>query len=338
MNQNWRTFLATRDLKQNPAGAPDGGSDSSTATPAVSQTCGYAVLAVTGRDAAAFLQGQTTCDVLGLQPNSATHGAICNPKGRVLSTFLLFIHEDGYWLVLPETLAVSIEKKLRMHVLRSKVGIENVTDSVAIFGQCCASRPERFERTWPESSDRRYPLVHAENWQMVKTAPNQWLFIGSAESAEQHWNELVALDGYAETSCEYWNLLCILNGIPRLGIETSEEFIPQMINLDALGGISFKKGCYTGQEIVARTHYLGKLKRRMFLAATRSDQLPGPGDPLFVSGNEQSIGQVVNAAWLHRPELRLLIVLQIEQTVSGSIHLPDPLASPLKILELPYTL
>jgi folate-binding protein YgfZ len=337
MNQNWRSFLATRDLKPDPASGPDEDPKRFATRPSVTQTSDYAVLAVTGRDAATFLQGQTTCDVLGLQNNDATHGAICDAKGRVLTTFLLFIRENGYWLVLPETLAGSIEKKLRIYVLRSKVRIENITAAQAIFGLHCNQLPERFEHSQLLSGDQRYPVLQADDRHLIKAGPDQWLFIGSPESAEGHWNDLVRLEGFAETSNAYWNLLCILNGIPMLGIETSEEFVPQMINLDALGGISFKKGCYTGQEIVARMHYLGKLKRRMFLAATRCDRLPGPGEPVYVSGSAQSIGRVVHAAYLRKPEVRLLAVLQIDQSASDSIHLSDPLATPLRILDLPYT-
>ncbi|MGH8551190.1 MAG: YgfZ/GcvT domain-containing protein [Methylococcales bacterium] len=335
MNQYWQSFLATRDLKPNPDGS-DQDPNSLASRPSVSQTSESAILAVTGSDAATFLQGQTTCDVLGLQNNLATWGAICNPKGRVLTTFLLFIHQDGYWLVLPKILAGPIEKKLRMYLLRSKVTIETVTDRLAIFGLSCGILPERFAQSQRPSGDLRYPVIQAEHSQLVNAGPNQWLFIGTPEAAERQWNEFVSLNGCAETGNEYWNLLCVLNGIPTLTNETSEEFVPQMINLDALGGISFKKGCYTGQEIVARMHYLGKLKRRMFLAATRSDRLPGPGEPVYVSGNAQSIGQIVNAACLRSPEIRLLMVLQIDQSGSESIHLCDPLAPLLKILDLPY--
>ncbi|MCI0654674.1 MAG: folate-binding protein [Methylococcaceae bacterium] len=296
----------------------------------------FSCLTVTGQDAATFLQGQTTCDVLGLHNNRATPGAICNPKGRVLSTFLMFMREPGYRLILPEILAAAIEKKLRMYVLRSRVSIENRTNSIASFGLSCNALPERFDPTHAQSGDARYPVINTETWQIVKASPNQWLFIGASDIAAQQWTDLVGLDGFAETGNEYWNLLSILNGIPTLGTETTEAFVPQMINLDALGGISFQKGCYTGQEIIARMHYLGKLKRRMVLAASRSEKLPAPGDPVYDSEHEQSIGQIVNAEFLETREIRMLAVLQIDRIESDSLHLFDPEASGLKILDLPY--
>lgn len=333
MNPKWRTFLATRNLASTHNDDPVL-VDSKPSVIGIKQ---LSTLAVTGPDAGSFLQGQTTCDILGLQNNRATPGAICNPKGRVLSTFMALTRDQGYGLILPESLASAIEKGLRRYVLRSRVRIENLSDSIAIFGLSCEKLPERIGYSDLQIPAERYPLIHAENWQIVKAGPDQWLFIGTPEIAAQFWTDFVAIDGFAEKGDEYWNLFCILNGIPTLQTETSEAFVPQMINLDALGGISFKKGCYTGQEIVARMHYLGKLKRRMILAATRSDRLPAPGEPVYVSGNDQSIGQIVHAGLLADREIRLLAVLQIDQMESGSIHLFDP-ACPLKILDLPYPL
>ncbi len=337
MNRNWQTFLTTRTLNPDPAGDGNESPDSLIARPAVIETSQYSILAVTGRDVATFLQGQTTCDVLGLQNGGATPGAICNPKGRVLTTFILFIHENGFRLLLPEALAPAVERKLRMYILRAQISIENITDSVAVFGLSCQDFPESIGNPQGSAGDQRYPVIHAENRQIVQFGPHQWLFIATAEAAERQWIDLVRLDGFTERTNEYWNLLCILNGIPTLTTATAEIFIPQMINLDALGGISFKKGCYTGQEIVARMHYLGKLKRRMILAAMESARLPAPGEPVFVAGSEQSVGQIVNAAYLRDTETRLLAVLQVDQTDSNSLHLSGDLASPFKVLELPYT-
>jgi tRNA-modifying protein YgfZ len=337
MNRNWQTFLTTRALHRDPDGDLHESADPLTVRPAVVQTSQYSMLAVTGRDAATFLQGQTTCDVVGLQNDRATPGAVCNPKGRVFATFMLFIHENGFRLLLPQALTPAVEKRLRMFVLRSQVRIENITDSVAMFGLSCLELPKSAANAQYSAGDHRYLVVNAENRQLIQFGPQQWFLIANPEAAERQWSDLVGRDGFAERSDDYWNLLCVLNGIPTLATETTETFIPQMINLDALGGISFNKGCYTGQEIVARMHFLGKLKRRMILAAMESARLPTPGEPVFVEGSEQSVGQVVNAAYLHNTEIRLLAVLQIDQIRSKSIHLSGDPASTFKVLELPYT-
>ncbi|MGH8499901.1 MAG: YgfZ/GcvT domain-containing protein, partial [Methylococcales bacterium] len=203
----------------------------------------------------------------------------------------------------------------------------------------CERLAERLACAQADSHGQGYSVVITrEDSQIIQVAPNQWLYMGTPQSAAQQWTDFVNLDGFAETNEEEWNQLSIRNGIPTLGPETTEVFVPQMINLDALGGISFEKGCYTGQEIVARMHYLGKLKRRMVLAATRSTQLPAPGEPVYASENEQSIGQIVNAAFVNEPEILLLAVIQTEWIESESLHLFNPDASTLKILELPYVI
>ena len=336
MNRNWQAFLMTRDLNPTPGSGPNEKMNAITRPPSVMQTNDYALLAVTGEDAGTFLQGQTTCDVLALKHGEATPGAICNHKGRVLASFFLIGQDQGYWLLLPKDLAAAIEKKLRMYILRSRVVIENISDVSAIFGLCCETLPDTLEQSGLAPDDIRYPIISVKGGQIIKTGPAQWLAIGLAQYSESLWLQLVS-EGFSERSNADWTLLCIANGIPILETKTSEVFVPQMINLDLLGGISFKKGCYTGQEIVARMHYLGKLKRRMYLAATQADRLPEPGEPVYVSGSDQSIGQIVNAAYFRKPEIRLLAVLQIEQVESEPIHLSGPIATPLKILDLPYT-
>lgn len=337
MNADWQTFLTTRDLRLNRETGLGDKPTSDTPTASLCATTDYSILAVKGEGAANFLQGQTTCDVLGLADNTATHGAICNPKGRVFTNFMLFAQDSGFWLIVPSVLAASIEKRLRMYVLRSPVSIDNIGDSLGLFGICCNQLPDSIERSAEQSDNKHYPVINGNDWQIVKISPSQWFFAGTPKIAKQQWIDLAALHDFAESGPECWRLRCILNGIPTVAIETSEVFVPQMINLDALGGISFKKGCYTGQEIVARMHYLGKLKRRMYLATSASGQLPVPGDPIFSSENNQSTGQVVNAEYTHKQEIRMLAVLRIDQADSANIHFEKPIHFPIKILELPYT-
>ncbi|MGR9106561.1 MAG: YgfZ/GcvT domain-containing protein, partial [Gammaproteobacteria bacterium] len=214
MNRSWHTFLKTRALAPCAHEFSNEISASWNSKPSVFKTCNYAVLALTGDDAATFLQGQTTCDVLGLGPNHGTPGAICNPKGRVLTTFFLFPQEAGYRVLLPEKLAPAIEKRLRLYVLRSRVKIENLSDSLAIFGLSCDVLPKTIEHGNEGSGDERYPVLHAENRRFVKIGPKQWLFIGNPEAAERDWIDFISREGFAESGNEVWNLLSILNGIP----------------------------------------------------------------------------------------------------------------------------
>ena len=134
-----------------------------------------------------------------------------------------------------------------------------------------------------------------------------------------------------------WLLGQIRAGIGQVMPQTRELFIPQMLNLQAVGGVSFKKGCYTGQEIVARMQYLGKLKRRLYRLSLDSAQMPEPGTPLFSPSHSSSIGEVVIAAKADQV-IELLAVLQAEAADSGDVHLGTLEGPGLRLLDLPYTL
>ena len=161
--------------------------------------------------------------------------------------------------------------------------------------------------------------------------------IAKPAAAINIWGALVKNKQLTETNNTLWRLYEIIAGTAWLSIETSDMFVPQMFNLDCLGGISFNKGCYTGQEIIARTHYLGKQKRRMYLASYKSERRVKAATPIYVQGNQQVIGQVVNSAMYREGEIRLLAVLRIEHSGSENIVLGDTPDVPVKIQSLPYT-
>jgi folate-binding protein YgfZ len=334
MISTWQTFIETRDFEGSKGTIFDVTSNASET--ALTPLSRYSVLSVSGEDSTNFLQGQTTCNIKSLTADRAIPGAICNPKGRALTNFLIFIRNGAFYLVLPKTLASPVKKRLRMYVLRSKVKIGDVTDTLGFFGLSGNALPEHLPPIETNSDKARYPVISENNNQWVAFGPDQWIFLGTPEAAQQQWTELVEYGNGIETSPSRWDLLCILKGIPTLEAETSETFIPQMFNLDLLGGISFKKGCYTGQEIVARTHYLGKLKRRMYLAGSASDRLPEPGENVMKQGHEQSVGQVVKAEALRNGDIRLLTVLQIDQSNSENLYLEKSPGNLLEILKSPY--
>ncbi|MCK5922320.1 MAG: tRNA-modifying protein YgfZ, partial [Methylococcales bacterium] len=152
------------------------------------------------------------------------------------------------------------------------------------------------------------------------------------------WESLIESSQFTECNSSVWEQSEVTAGVPLVCKATSEAFVPQMLNLDQLEGISFKKGCYTGQEIVARTHYLGKLKRRMYLAGCASDRLPEPSENIMKQGHEQSVGQVIKAEVLRSGDIRLLTVLQIDQSGSENLYLEKSPGSLLQILKSPYPL
>jgi len=212
------------------------------------------IVKFSGADAENFLQGQLTNDVSAIE-NQWQFTGYCNPKGRLLALFQLWKHADEFYATIDKGLTDATVKRLRMYVMRSKVKIEELT-----LASCVGIKNQ------PASSDR-FSLqvdnsIHA-------------LHYGDRTLLVDLHGEL---QGHESTA---WKSNTILAGEPCINASNTEMFVPQMVNLDLLGGINFKKGCYTGQEIVARMHYLGKLKQRMFLCNIESES-----DPNLVSGEK----------------------------------------------------
>ena len=262
------------------------------------------ILTISGCDAASFLQGQITCNINDITDNKSSFGAICNPKGRAIATFLLVKSGDNFLMILPGELLFSVKKRLQMYVLRSKVILTDSSEQLCLIG---LSEDASFFVDPPE---RGFATRRQEN--ITVDFQGRSLVIAEADNAQTLWAERLK-QGFQPESSAQWRYLDIISGIPWLTEATSEEFIPQMLNLDKLGGISFTKGCYTGQEIVARTHYLGKAKRQMFLAECACLTPPEPNSSIIDAGTEQSIGKVLYAQ-LRKNSCTMQIVLQVSAT------------------------
>ena len=250
------------------------------------------LIKVTGSDAVSFLQGQLTND-LEQANNQWQLSAYCNPKGRSLAVFLVWKFENDVYLITDKSLSDTITKRLRMYILRSDVEITQLQEA-----QCIASKREvdNFDHTHGELkiSDACTSLGFT----------NFWLHI--------YFNDIPE-----STTGNKWKHSLIIAGIPQVNAKTTELFVPQMINLDLLGGINFKKGCYTGQEIVARMHYLGKLKQRMFLLQLKDSASPEKliSDGMKItSSDNKSQGTIVNYINHNKP---LLAVLRVDAIDCG---------------------
>lgn len=271
------------------------------------------VLTVAGNDAGKFLQGQITCNINEITDTKSSLGAMCNPKGRAITTFLLVKSADAFLMILPQELLAAIKKRLQMYVLRSAVTLTDSSDELCLIGLSYgAAQPE-------QALD--FATSREEN--IVVNLQNRSLCIVKADNAQKFWSEQVKLGFQPEDSAQ-WRYLDIISGIPWLTEATSEEFIPQMLNLDKLGGISFNKGCYTGQEIVARTHYLGKAKREMFLAECDVVAAPEPNSIIIDDGadTEQGIGKVL-CAQNRQNSCKMLVVLHVSDTNAYNLRLKD---------------
>lgn len=281
----------------------------------------YTLLRISGADAAAFLHGQFTCDVLALQPGRSTYGGYCTPKGRLLATFLLCADNGGYTMMLPSPLAEPIRKRLSMYVLRSKVTIGAPSphlSCVGIFGSDAVQQiAAQATRTYDVVTVGDHIIVHVPQERFLKFTPHP------------------ASD--LEDGTESWNALDIAAGVAFITPATQEAFVPQMVNLDRIGALSYSKGCYPGQEIVARTHYLGRLKQRMYRASVAAPAVAG--DRLYCAElGDQSGGMIVTAAPAAGGRHEVLAVLQVSTALSASWHLGSLQGAPLQLSQLPYSL
>lgn len=292
-----------------------------------------------GDDAQTFLQNQLTCDIRKINPHQAQYGGYCTPKGRVLASFLLWQQDGDYLMELPISTA-AIQKRLALYVLRAKVQLTDASNDlvrIGIAGPDSAILIEQITRSPRRSDQPSLQVMHNENLTILCLTPTRMELLTSIENAPALWEQLNQRAKPVGADC--WDWLDIQCGIPVILPETQEEFLPQMINLDALGGVSFKKGCYPGQEIVARTQYLGKLKRRMFQAHIATTETIKAGDALYSTDmGEQSSGNIVNAALSPNGGVDVLAVIQQSSIDASTIHWQSLQGPKLKIKSLPYSL
>ncbi|HEY8084238.1 MAG TPA: folate-binding protein [Methylophilaceae bacterium] len=295
------------------------------------------LLEVGGDEAVKFLQGQLTNDVSLLNGNNSQYAGYCTPKGRMLAMFLAFAHFDHVHLQLNGALTESIMKRLKMYVMRSKVTIQDVSDSIIRFGVAGDDTPAALAKIFERVPSQTHELITMQNGALIRLpgAIPRYQGYANAQNMPEIWAQLSKTCKPVGFSC--WEWLEIQAGIPDITPATQEVFVPQMVNLDVLDGINFKKGCYTGQEIVARTHYLGKVKRRTHLAHIATDQTPQAGDDLF-GETADSIGKIVRAAPAPQGGFDVLAELRLESVETVAIHWKALDGAVLELRELPYSL
>ncbi|HSS69539.1 MAG TPA: folate-binding protein [Casimicrobiaceae bacterium] len=295
-----------------------------------------AALRITGPDAEAFLQGQFTNDVSALAPGATQYSAWCSPKGRVLANFLLRrIDATTFELLLPALLLAPIRKRLSMFVLRAKVALDDASAAsvrIGIAGPAARQAVESLGAGAPPL----FGSVALAGGALFQVPGGRFVVTVAPESAASCWDRLAAHARPAGFEC--WRWLTIRAGVPVIIPATQDQFIPQAINLDALAGVSFQKGCYTGQEIVARTQYLGRLKERTVLAHTVATTV-APGMRLFSSSfSDQPCGSLLNAASAPTGGTDFLAVCQVAASASGDLRLGAADGVPLSLLPLHYEL
>ncbi len=290
----------------------------------------YAVLRCSGPDARKFLQGQLTCDVNALTPEQTSLGACCTPKGRMLALFRVAQVGDELWLRLPREVAQSLMDHLKKYMVFFKASLE-LDESIQVFGWVPQGQPNGVEL--PEDVDRAIATSESLRVRVPGEMPRYEIWATGAELDELQ-TQLPAEQQQPES---LWLLSDILAGLGEVYTSTREEFIPQMLNLQSLGGIAFKKGCYTGQEIVARMQYLGTLKRRMYLAQWSGQTPPAPGT-VIIDEKGANLGTLVRAQATQDQGIQLLAVLNQESLEAGATPAIEENGHslPLHWREVPY--
>ncbi|QJP94355.1 CAF17-like 4Fe-4S cluster assembly/insertion protein YgfZ [Pseudomonas fluorescens] len=291
------------------------------------------VLAVRGADAGKFLQGQLTCNINYLSDERASLGARCTQKGRMQSSFRIVLEGDGVLLAMAGELLEPQLADLKKYAVFSKSKLTDESESWARFG--LEHGDAALSSLGLELSADTDSVVRHEGLIAIRVSPDRAELWAPADQADAIKGKLSAQ--LTEAELNQWLLGQIRAGIGQVMPGTRELFIPQMLNLQAVGGVSFKKGCYTGQEIVARMQYLGKLKRRLYRVQLDASELPEPGTPLFAPSHGSSIGEVVLAARAEK-NIELLAVLQAEAAEAGDLHLGTVEGPALHLLDLPYEL
>lgn len=297
----------------------------------------FGTLRTAGEDAQSFLQNLLSSDIREIGTTHAQLSSLNSPKGRMLATMLIWSSNDGYLLQLPRALCEPLRKKLSMYVLRAKVKISDASDGIISLGLSGANAQEILGKHFGELPQLPLGFINTESGSIIKFSDTRFQINVTVQQASMLWSTLSQNAQPVGSVC--WDWLNIRAGIPVILPQTQEQFVPQMANFELIGGVSFKKGCYPGQEIVARMQYLGKLKRRMYLAHLNSNEAPQPGDELFSADMEgQASGMVVNVAPAPEGGYDMLTVVQVSSHETQAVCWKSLQGAALTFLPLPYSL
>lgn len=295
----------------------------------------FGVMRFAGEDAQTFLQGQLSNDVKHATASLGQYTSYCTPKGRMLANMLLWRDDEGFNLQLPVEVLAGVLKRLAMYILRAKVQARDDSDASVRVG-LNGTAAEQLLGQLGEIPGALLGVAQFPGGRIIRLGQERFELMLEPGQGIEIWQRLA--EGAKPVGAQCWQWLEIRAGVPTVLAKTQEAFVPQMVNFELIGGVNFKKGCYPGQEIVARTHYLGKLKRRMYQAHVDTLEAPAPGDSVYSSElTDQASGEVVVSAPSPSGGFDLLAVVQISSAAGGDVHLLRADGPKLEFLPLPYT-
>jgi folate-binding protein YgfZ len=285
------------------------------------------LLQVAGQDAKKLLQGQLTCNLEEISTEQSRLGAHCNPQGRMLSLFRIFYFQDAYYLQMPaETLSEAIAA-LQKYAMFFKVKLADAGQlrSVAYHGEAL----EKYTPKLPQKTD---DTILIDDVLIIKLpGENFYEMVGDATQLKKI-AEALATETVPD-SINAWKALHIAAGIPNLYTATIGKLLPHEINLQSINAVSFDKGCYTGQEIVARMHYRGQLKKHMYRARVKTTLLPEPGSDIYA---DTPCGKIVDSCHENAEYAQILVIANQADAESRQLFLDSAKIQPLEFLTLPY--
>ncbi len=292
------------------------------------------LISAAGADAKPFLQGQLSNDIQQVNEQRAQISSYSSPKGRAFTTFQIMQRQGVYYLSLSSDVLETVLKRLRMFVMRSKVALEDASDSLVHFGYAAPDADKRLQHVLGQIPQQPLDVVQVGNLTLVRrpaSVPRFEIF-GELDDARHLWGKLSV--HAAAVGPFVWDYYEIEAGIPHITAASLEAWVPQMVNLHLIDGISFKKGCFPGQEIVARLKYLGKNKRQMYRIKLNTADTPAVGTAILDAAGEEA-GTILNATLAPDGEnVHALAVLKIA-AIGQALHCGEAQAS---LLPLPYAL
>ncbi|WP_341312194.1 folate-binding protein [Paraburkholderia sp. IMGN_8] len=301
----------------------------------------FGVIDVTGDDAASFLHSQLTNDTQHLDAANARLAGYCSAKGRLLASFLTWRSGETIRLLVSKDVHAAVQKRLSMFVLRAKAKLVDASGELAVVGLAGDVR-RALSNVFDALPDGVHVQVDGAAGSLIRVPDAldrlRYLWIGPKAEIEAR---LPLLDGKLKrVSPAVWDWLDIRAGEPRITQPVVEQFVPQMVNFDVLGAVNFRKGCYPGQEVVARSQYRGTIKRRTSLANVAGElDTVRAGAELFHSDDPgQPCGMVVNAASAPEGGIDVLVEIKLAALENGSVHLGAADGPGLRFLALPYGL
>lgn len=290
-----------------------------------------------GADTVDFLHSQLTNDLKHLPENYSQLSGYCTPKGRLLCVFRINHNTDNLLLQAHQDVIRPTTERLRKYVMRTKVELKLNDDvsSFGVVGRKCGAELLKIAESLPTKKDECLNVRGLTVICYRDSDPLRYQVIGAVSALRPLWQKmsefLPKLGSWAWASME------IEQGLATIFTDTSEQFIPQMVNMDIINAVSFEKGCYPGQEIVARMHFLGKLKTRMILGNANTPSAPLPGNKLYAIDNKQSVGMVVDAM-PGRVGYDILATARLENVQRDDLCLRNETEVPVELRQLPYQL